>query len=360
MIEGIKRRALIRGGAALTSLLMALPSSAQSLVYAGLKENAPQRYTVVRGDTLWDISGRYLRHPWLWPELWQVNSQIDNPHLIYPGDTIVLEDCNGRPCLMLEKGREVVKLSPDIRRIPRREAVAPLPLEKVRHFLDEYRILGDDRTTGDFAYVVAGDDRQVISGAGDTVYARGNLTPRQAYAIYRPGERYVAAGGEVLGRELIQVATGRHQASQGDIATLTLDTSRQEVSSGDLVLPLVPVMRADEFELRAPSRPIDSQIIAVPGGVRFAGQRQVVTLDAGARSGLAAGQVLKVVQPGEMVSDPRSDEILQLPAVEAGFVMVFQVYDKLSYALVMQTSRPLSVGDRLRNPDANDLLVANP
>ncbi|WP_163577651.1 LysM peptidoglycan-binding domain-containing protein [Halomonas faecis] len=317
----------------------------------GLRDEAPERYTVVRGDTLWDIAGRFLHHPWQWPEVWRVNPQIDDPHLIYPGDTIFLYDCNGRPCLGLERGQNVVRLSPEVRRIPPREAIAPIPLESIRHFLRDHRVVDDPENLEELAYVVAGDDRRIISGAGDRLYARGELASGSLYGVYRRGERYVdEATGEVLGLELESIGQVRRERQEADIAVLQVTSASREIRDDDIVLPLESRELDRELLPRAPDSEIDGQILAVPGGVRFAGRLQVVTLDRGRRDGLAPGHVLAVEQLGEQVADPRTGEALRLPGTEAGLAMVFRVYDKLSYALIMRATRSLEVGDRVRNP----------
>ncbi|MCG6658564.1 LysM peptidoglycan-binding domain-containing protein [Halomonas campisalis] len=328
---------------------MAQPPSWQQ----GLRGDAPERYTVVRGDTLWDISGRFLHHPWQWPEVWQVNPQIRNPHLIYPGDVIYLYDCNGRPCLGLERGQGEVRLSPEVRRIPPREAIEPIPLEAVQHFLRDHRVIDDPEALEELAYVVAGDDRRLISGAGDRLYARGHLERGPRYGIYRIGERYTdAATGELLGLELESVGQARLERQEGDIAVLEALSASQEIRNNDIVLPLEGRELTRDFMPRAPDEAVDGQILAVPGGVRFIGRLQVVALDRGRRDGLAPGHVLQVEQLGERVSDPRTGETLRLPGTEAGLVMVFRPYRKMSYGLVMRATRTLAVGDRVHSPAA--------
>lgn len=317
----------------------------------GLRGDAPDRYTVSRGDTLWDISGRFLRHPWQWPEVWQVNPQIDNPHLIYPGDVVYLYDCNGRPCLGLERGQGQVTLSPTLRTTPHREAIEPIPMEAIGQFLREHRVIEDPDALDELAYVVGGDDRRLISGAGDRLYARGSVERAGRVGLYRLGERYVdSASGELLGLELESIGQARRQRSEDDIVVLEVTTSSQEVRNNDIVLPLEDRALTSQFYPRPPERAVDGRILAVPGGVRFIGSLQVVAIDRGRRDGLETGHVLMVEQRGEMVDDPRTGEALRLPGEDAGLVMIFRPYDKMSYGLVMQASRTLAVGDRVHNP----------
>jgi hypothetical protein len=348
-------RGAMRGiGAAIGVLLLLSGMAAQAqgpTWQQGLRGDAPDRYTVAPGDTLWAIAGRFLRHPWQWPAVWQVNPQIRDPHRIYPGDVVYLYDCNGRPCIGLERGQGTVRLSPEIRRIPAREAIEPIPLEVVRHFLREHRVVDDARALDELAYVVAGDDRRLISGAGDRLYARGELVRGPRYAVYRIGERYTdAISGEPLGLALESIGQVRLVHQEGDIAVLEALTSSQEIRNNDIVLPLESRELVSEFVPRAPEREVDGRILAVPGGVRFIGRLQVVALDRGRRDGLAPGHVLRVEQRGSLISDPRSGEALRLPGTDAGLVMVFRPYEKMSYGLVMQATRSLEVGDRVHNP----------
>lgn len=349
-LAGASGRAALAG---MGLLLAATQAQAQGLGWEqGLRTDAPERYTVVRGDTLWGISGRFLQQPWQWPEVWQVNPQIRNPHLIYPGDVVYLYDCNGRPCLGLERGQGEVRLSPEVRRVPAREAIEPIPLDAVRHFLRDHRVIDDPDTLEELAYVVAGNDRRIISGAGDRLYARGELQRGMRYGIYRRGERYQdPATGELLGLELESLGQARVERLEGDIAVLEVLASSQEIRNNDIVLPLESRELSTEFLPRAPQHDVDGTLLAVPGGVRFIGRLQVVALDRGLRDGLEVGHVLQVEQLGERVVDPRTGESLRLPGTEAGLVMVFRPYQKMSYGLVMRASRTLEVGDRLHTPE---------
>ena len=337
---------------ALSGLLLSavMLVSFDAAAWERLRSDAPERYQVVSGDTLWDIAGRFLHTPWQWPQLWQHNPQIANPHLIYPGDVLVLNDCQGSPCLTLERGQNVVKLSPQVRTLPHREAIAPIPMEVARAFLREHRVVDDVDELQELAYVVAGNDRRLISGAGDRLYVRGEVPRYGEVGIYRQSEAYQAMDGTPLGLELINVGVARHVSSEGDIVQLEVISSHQEVRVNDIVLPLEERELSSEFMPRAPLNPVEGHIIAVPGGVRFIGRYQIVALDLGTLAGLQAGHVLRVNQQGELINDPRTQELVRLPSTEAGIVMVFKPYDHVSYALVMQASRVLEVGDQVASP----------
>ncbi|HAA44983.1 MAG: peptidoglycan-binding lysin domain protein [Halomonas sp. 54_146] len=335
-------------GAWLLSAVMLL--SVEAAAWERLRSDAPERYQVVSGDTLWDIAGRFLHAPWQWPQLWQHNPHITNPHLIYPGDVLVLNDCQGTPCFGLERGQNVVKLSPQMRTLPHREAIAPIPMDVARAFLREHRVVDNAEDLQELAYVVAGDDRRLISGAGDRLYVRGDVPRHGQVGIYRQSESYHAMDGTPLGLELINVGVARHVSSEGDIAQLEVVSSHQEVRINDIVLPLEDRELSSEFMPRAPLNAVEGHIIAIPGGVRFIGRFQIVTLDLGTLDGLQAGHVLQVNQQGELINDPRTQELVQLPSTEAGIAMVFKPYDHVSYALVMQASRVLEVGDQVASP----------
>ena len=227
----------------------------------------------------------------------------------------------------------------------------PLPLAPLQAFVHDHRIVDDPDSLAGLAYVVAGDDRRIISGAGDRVYARGELQYGERYGLYRVGERYVDAGSdEVLGLELIAIGQARVEQSEGDIAALRVLSATQEVRNEDIVLPLEARESLDELVTRMPPPQISGTLLGVPDGVRFIGSLQVVALDRGRRDGLEMGHVLEVAQQGEQVVDPRSGEWLELPGNAAGLVLVVKTYPKMSYGLVMHATRSLAVGDAVQAP----------
>ncbi|MGY2461043.1 peptidoglycan-binding protein [Vreelandella sulfidaeris] len=246
-----------------------------------------------------------------------------------------------------EREQNVVKLSPQVRTLPHGEAVEPIPMEIAQAFLREHRVVDNAEALQALAYVIAGDDRRLISGAGDQLYARGDVPRHGQLGIYRQSETYQTLEGTPLGIELTKVGAARHISSEGDIVQLEVVSSHQEVRVNDIVLPLDDHEQSTELIPRAPLSAIEGRIIAVPGGVRFIGRFQIVTLDRGTLDGLQPGHVLQVNQQGELINDPRTQELVQLPNTEAGAVMVFKPYDHVSYALVMQASNVLEVGDQV-------------
>ena len=246
---------------------------------------------------------------------------------------------------------QVVRLSPKVRHLSTHEALAPLAWDTLRQFLRDHRVVEDSSILEGLGYVVAGDDRRIVSGAGDRVYARGELQSGQRYGIYRMGERYIdTTSEEVLGLELVSIGQAQVEHNEGGVAALRLVSTTQEVRNEDIVLPLEERELQGELHPRAPGHAVDGVILGAPDGVRFIGQLQVVALDRGHRDGLEVGHVLAVKQQGEEVVDPRTGEALSLPGSDAGEVMLFQTYDKMSYGLVMRATRSLAVGDRVHNP----------
>lgn len=333
-------------------LLMAAGSLAQAEVQ--LRDGHPQSYTVVRGDTLWDISGKFLRQPWKWPKIWKANPQVQNPHLIYPGDVLNLTYVDGQPRLVLNRGesRGTIKLSPSVRSTPMAEAIPAIPLEKINSFLLSNRIVDNASEFSQAPYVVAGNAERVVSGAGDRIYARGNFADGQpVYGLFRQGKTYTdPQTGEVLGINADDIATGEVVAEEGDIATLVLSRTTQEVRIGDRLLPTEERAISSTFMPSEPVLDIEGVILDVPRGVTQVGQLDVVTLNKGLRDGLSEGNVLAVYKTGETVRDRITGESVKIPDERSGLLMVFRVYDKLSYGLVLNATRSLAVLDKVRNP----------
>ncbi|SFQ24246.1 Nucleoid-associated protein YgaU, contains BON and LysM domains [Geopseudomonas sagittaria] len=333
-------------------LLMAAGSLAQAEVL--LRDGHPQSYTVVRGDTLWDISGKFLRQPWKWPKIWKANPQVQNPHLIYPGDVLSLVYVDGQPRLVLGRGesRGTIKLSPKVRSTPMAEAIPAIPLEKINSFLLSNRIVDSESELSQAPYIVAGNAERVVSGAGDRIYARGSFADGQpVYGLFRQGKTYTdPQTGEVLGINADDIGSGEVVAEEGDITTLVLSRTTQEVRIGDRLLPTEERAISSTFMPSEPALDIDGVILDVPRGVTQVGQLDVVTLNKGLRDGLSEGNVLAVYKTGETVRDRLTGESVKIPDERSGLLMVFRVYDKLSYGLVLNANRSLAVLDKVRNP----------
>jgi nucleoid-associated protein YgaU len=338
------------------SLLALLLLAATGLVQAQvlLREGHPQRYTVVAGDTLWDISGKFLSEPWKWQEIWRANPQVHDPDLIYPGDTLSLSYVDGQPRVTLNRGesRGTVKLSPRIRSTPMVEAVPSIPLGAINAFLISNRIVDTPEQFDKAPYIVAGNAERVLSGIGDRIYARGAVDPAHSvYGLFRQGKAYTdPVTNEVLGINADDIGGGEIVATEGDISTLILQRSNQEVRLGDRLFASEERAINSSFLPSPPQSKIEGLIIDVPRGVTQIGVMDVVTLDRGKRDGLIEGNVLAIYKTGETVRDRITGEQVKIPDERAGLLMIFRTYDKLSYGLVLNANRSLAVLDKVRNP----------
>ncbi len=372
----------------------------------------PENYTVVKGDTLWDISSRFLDQPWRWPEIWGVNPQIDNPHLIYPGDIVFLTYQDGQPVLNLQRGTgqvvsgRNVKLSPTVRTTDNAEAIQTIPIDAIQQFLKRPIVL-DDNEIEQWPYVVSSYDDHLIATTGNTIYVRG--VPEDSniikYSIYRKGKPYVnpqmgnKGKAEVLGYEAIHIGDAT-LTKNGDPASAIITVVDREVLKGDRLLPQTDEEISAEFIPRPTSNEVAGNILSVVDGVSQIGQYQVVVLNLGEEQGLEAGNVLGIYQSGYVVQDKvgpnikKSDaqkaaelqdltengtvisklaygvgqgveafdetfptianiqdksEDVTLPEEYVGVVMVFKTFNKVSYALVMKTQGPVHVLDVVRS-----------
>jgi len=312
-----------------------------------IRKGIEYEYTVKRGDTLWDIASYFLKSPWKWPEIWYRNPHVHNPHWIYPGDVLKLRYVNGHP--QLSVARRVVRLSPHVRIQPLENAIPVVPEPVIRAFMRGPRIV-DEQTLEHAPYVLSFANGEILGASGMDVYVR-HLSSHSpgTLAVVRPGRIYRdPQTGEVLGREVDHLADAE-LVKRSHPATLKLVDSLRETHVGDLLLP-EPHRSLADFYPRAPSKAVSGQIIGSYRNFREIGRYQIVTLDRGARNGLKRGDVLKIEQRGRRVPDPYGHDMVQLPERDAGLVMVFRAYPKLSYALVMRTKRPVHVGDRVHSP----------
>ncbi|EDM48474.1 LysM peptidoglycan-binding domain-containing protein [Marinobacter algicola] len=314
-----------------------------------LRSDHPERYTVVKGDTLWDISARFLNNPWYWPEIWHVNPQVANPHLIYPGDELALVYIDGKPRVTKVSSDRVVKLSPKVRSEPIDTPIPAIPLDAISSFLTETRIVDVEELNG-APYVLEGEDGRIITGAGDRIYARGEKPADNVGVFRRSKEFRDPETGEFLGLEARSIARGEVIAENKDVLTLRLKQSNEEVRIGDRLLVGEERRITTSFVPSSPDSDIEAQMISVDGGVSQIGQFDVVAINRGEREGLKPGNVMAVLKSGNLVRDPITNETIELPSERAGLMMVFQTYEKMSYGLILQATRPLSVGDKVTNP----------
>jgi hypothetical protein len=327
-----------------------------------LNPRHPETYTVQAGDTLWDIAAMFLRDPWYWPEIWQINPQVENPHLIFPGDILSLAYLDdGSPVIQLTRGSGPVeggptdRLSPRIRSQSLEEAIPTIPFDTLRSFLSRPAVL-DPSTVDELPYLFAHTEG-LLGSAGRNVYVRGTDAPAgTVFNLVHTGDALIDPDDDsVLGYQGIYVGQGRVLRA-GDPATLYLTETAREASIGDLLIPEEGVNPVNFFP-SAPADEVDGRIISVLDGVSVIGQFQVIVLNRGARDGLQPGHVLSVYQTGELVIDTTRDsrfsaEKVQLPDELAGTTMVFRVFDRMSYALVMEATREIRVLDTVTNPES--------
>ncbi|MEP1217476.1 MAG: LysM peptidoglycan-binding domain-containing protein [Marinobacter sp.] len=332
---------------ALAASMLLLTSWAQAA--PDLRSDHPERYTVVKGDTLWDISARFLNNPWYWPEIWHVNPQVQNPHLIYPGDELALVYIDGEPRVTKVSSDRVVKLSPKVRSEAIDTPIPAIPLDAISSFLSDTRIVSAEELNG-APYVLEGEDGRIVTGAGDRIYARGEK-PADNLGVFRRSKEFRdPETGEFLGLEARSIARGEVIAENGDVLTLMLKQSSEEVRIADRLLVSEERRITTSFVPSSPDSDIEAQMISVEGGVSQIGQFDVVAINRGEREGLKPGNVMAVLKSGNLVRDPVTNETIELPSERAGLMMVFQTYEKMSYGLILQATRPLSVGDKVTNP----------
>lgn len=341
-----------------------------------LKPGVPERYVVKKGDTLWDISNMFLDDPWRWPDIWHLNPQIKNPHLIYPGDVIGLVKVNGETKITTVQRSDtsrtvkvtpepttpepmtttqepgVVKLDPTVRATPIFGAIPAIPREYVEGFLTGNRIVTKEEIDAS-PYVIGGYEGRIILGAGDIIYARGNFGdgPLPAYEIFRPGKPYVdPETEEFLGYEVESLGLVENESYSGDIATMQILRSSENIRIGDRLLNTTNDSLVGTYVPSAPDEQVNGFILSVLRGVSAIGQYDVVAINLGKREGMQEGNILNIFRRGDLVKDPVNNELVRLPSEQAGLLMVFKTFEKLSYGLVLEANRPMSVGDELRSP----------
>jgi len=312
----------------------------------------PASYTVVRGDTLWDIAGQFLAKPWQWPSIWHDNPQISNPHAIYPGDVLALSYVDGKPRLQVERPSEV-RLSPQIRVSPLAEAIPFIPMNAIQQFLTHPKVV-DAGELEQAPYVVGFAGEHIIGGAGDRIYVRSIAHGKGGgYMIFRPGRAYKdGSSDEILGYEALYVADAELQ-SPGDPATLLLTRTDRETLIGDRILAIEAEKVNMNYVPHAPAKSIHGHIISVVDGVTQIGQYQVVVIDRGVIDGIETGHVLDIYLSGRTQRDTirtKTGELVNLPLEKAGLLMIFRPFERVSFALVMKANRAIHLLDTVQTP----------
>ncbi|WP_315042346.1 LysM peptidoglycan-binding domain-containing protein [Faucicola mancuniensis] len=326
-----------------------------------IKADAPNRYVVKKGDTLWDISGKFLDKPWRWKEIWATNQQIKNPHLIYPNDVLILCVIRGQTLVGIDTGEgcagvEKAMTAPAQAVQNLAGSIPAIPLASIEAWLDRTIIVSPDdyRTT---PYVLASKTKNIITGAGNKIYTKGvPLIVGQRYGVYREGEPYIdPISKKVIGLEVTQVASGvvTDVASNG-VSSIELQKSfGQEVREGDRVFVEVGNYLPPAFYPRPANATRGGRVIRVLNSISSTGRDGVVAINLGSRENVEAGDVLTVFQKGALVQDNFSTtkgEAVRLPSEEIGHVMVFKTFDNISYAYVLDAELPINEADYLANP----------
>jgi hypothetical protein len=375
-MKGRNMRTLLLIAALGFSVSLSAPLRADEIL---LQDNAPTRHVVVKGDTLWDISEKFLKDPWKWPEVWGFNKeQIKNPHWIYPGDVVLLTMDGGKPHLSLQNRQfsETVKLSPSIRGEPiiiKEAGIPAIPVSAIAPLLSKGGV-GDPSDLAKAPMILGSSDARVMFGPGDRVYAskaEGDTVDwrvvRLGQALHNPDDPK-----DVLAYEMIHIAEARTE-TPGDPQVVRIVRTEQEVLERDR---LVPAWKTEppRYMPHAPEKPIQAKVVSALGGPIYAGTWMTLVLDKGTRDGMEDGHVLALFRAGRSVADPKciraekiaflagggrgyADDCKQdkndkttLPETRNGLAFVYRVFNKVSYALVMRGIEPVTVGDIARNP----------
>lgn len=334
-----------------------------------IREDAPDRHIVVKGDTLWDISAKFFNDPWQWPQIWGLNKDtISDPHWIYPGDVIVLDRSTGtlRIGETVSSGTsaatadsadntsgvtrstrpDTTRLSPRVRVLDsEHNAIPSIPGSDIAPFLTRPLVIEKDGLAGE-PTIIGTYEQRVLLGRDDVAYVRGLPQDKGlVWQVYRPGKKFVDPDTkEILGYEAFYLGDAEVQKF-ADISTLKITKVLQEINKGDyLTYPIEEV--TNNYLPRAPESKIAARVISIYGGVTQAGQYSVITLNKGRRDGLENGHVLALYRKGERLRK----EKITLPDVRYGLIFVFRTFEKVAYALVMQTSLPVQVLDNALTP----------
>lgn len=329
-----------------------------------LRPDSPNRYVVVPGDTLWDISSKFLRDAWRWPEIWGMNKdEVRNPHKIYPGDVILLEDTPDGKRLRIAGEKETVKLTPKnshaynaTKLSPRIRvqqsglgAIPSIPAAAIEPFLSQPLVIEEDGLEH-APYLLGSSDNRVILSTGDRVYARGmDAKEGPAWQIFRPGHPLhdPDQGDRILGYEATYLGNAK-VTNFDDVSTIRITRSVEEILKGDRLIPSAGII-FNNYAPHAPEKPINGRIISVYGGVKELGKGSIVALNKGLEDGIEMGHVLAVFRRSYAKS--LEGEIVQLPDERTGLVFIFRVFNKIAYALVMQSTQSIQVTDAVKSPN---------
>lgn len=344
--------------------LAAAPGAQAAASVCAFLPNAPDQHVVVRGDTLWDISGKFLVHPWCWPQVWNMNrDEIRNPHWIYPGQIVYFDRVNGR--LRLGQAGTDAKggrLSPQVRiEGMGRGAVTSIPASAIEAFLTQPLIIEEDELNGT-PHIVAAQEGHVYLGKGEKAYVAGDLKDSTSFQAFRPGAPLKdPETKKVIGYEAAFLGTLKLQRAgktPDEAHSFIVVDSKQEMGIGDRLLPAPPTLIMN-YVPHPPEQPVDARIVSIYGGVDNAGQNQVVTINRGSKDGIDIGTVLQLSRFGKTVVDRSADKTswygskptVKLPDEQYGTLFIFRIFKNISYGLIMQVTDTVNVGDFARSPE---------
>ncbi len=314
-----------------------------------LADSAPQRHVVVPGDTLWDISAQFLKEPWRWPEIWRMNrEEIKNPHRIYPGDVIVLDrDINGNPLLRVQDG----KLRPKVYSAQMEQAIPAIPPNVIEPFISVPLIIEANGLDG-AARIVATQQDRVFLGNGDLAYVNDADPSKTQWQVYRNGKPLLdpADPKRILGYEAFYLGTAT-QTIPGQPATFQIQAAKQEIGRGDRLVPAArPALVA--YIPHKPEVQLDGRVISIYGGVGSAGRGSIISLNQGSSNGIEIGHVLALERNRTVVQRDEADRKIdvQIPPERVGLAFVFRTFERISYALVVQSAGTIGVNDFVRTP----------
>lgn len=341
----------------LTTLLVALLLTSTSSANPILANDYPERYTVVEGDTLWGISERFLRDPWRWPEFWQANPQVENPDLVFPGDVLVMTFIGGKPVLRSLRRDTIghtVKLSPK-QRVSRFSAIPSIDPSAIQAYINS-PLVTDVKELNESGYIVEGLDGRLLLGKYDQFYAR-KVDDEDAveYRVFRPGRHFVdPVSRESLGWEAVHVGDA-NMLKWGDTSRMSLLRTYQDVNVRDRLRPVFKREPLPFFFPKAPdNQKIRGTILETPNQSTELGALSVVAINLGEREGVSPGDVFRIKSQRDRREDPITGRPYFLPEENIGLLLVFRTFEKVSYALVTDTSRQVRPGDVLVSPNEQE------
>ena len=330
-----------------------------------IKAIHPRQYTVKKGDTLWAISNLFLQDPWYWPEIWQKNNQIANPHLIFPGDVLTLVYVNGQPQMLVNdaqhqtvkqsgtQGLPVKKLSPGIRTQSLQAGIPSIPGDAIRQFLSKPRVVTKEQLE-QAPRIIASDEKHLILSLGDRVYIRGDIDKeRVRFSTFKPGDALRdPATNEILGYEAKYSGSVRI-TTYDDPASGEVTFSEREILIGDRLLPEDKSKHTNLYFPHIPDLEVNAQIISLYDSLFGVAQYQIVVINKGERDSMEVGHLLATFTKGDTVRDnfdPKGSKLIKLPNERSGLIMIFKTFDRVSYALTLESRRVIHKDDFAHTP----------